>query len=174
MPGGGSGIGFDDLVFAASLRKVLVPGGATGNLELVDPDTFAITSIGGFSAAKGTFGGGHGDGTTSADEGRGLLFAVDRTAGKLDVVDPKAFAWRVERDDGHCGREPRRCACDRAHSPHGPRRSLRNGRRSRNSVGVRPDTRPAASREGRTRCALTQNGTTVSFRNLTGSEGKAP
>ena len=33
-----------------------------------------------------------GEGTTSADEGRGLLFAIDRTAGRLDVVDPGAKA----------------------------------------------------------------------------------
>src|SRR5262249_44261185 len=34
--------------------------------------------------------GGHGEGTTSADEGRGVLFAIDRTAKKLDVIDPTA------------------------------------------------------------------------------------
>jgi DNA-binding beta-propeller fold protein YncE len=92
MPGGSSGVGFDDLVFAPGIRKVLAPAGATGNLDLVDPDTMQVTAIGGFSGAQGSFKGGHGDGTTSADEGRGLVFAMDRTSGKLHVVDPSAKA----------------------------------------------------------------------------------
>ncbi len=90
LPGGSGGIGFDDLGFAAGIRKVLAPAGATGDLDLVDPDTFTITAIAGFSTSQGTFQGGHGNGTTSADEGRGLLFAIDRTSLLLDVVDPAA------------------------------------------------------------------------------------
>jgi hypothetical protein len=92
MPGGSAGIGFDDLGFAPKIRKVLAPAGATGNLDLVDPDTMQVTAIGGFSGEQGSFRGGHGYGTTSADEGRGLLFAIDRTSGELDVVDPAAKA----------------------------------------------------------------------------------
>ena len=86
LPGGAGGIGFDDMGFAPSLRKVLVPAGRSGNLDLVDPDNKQVTAIGGFSSRK-SFGGGHGQGVTSADGGRGLLFATDRDAKRLDVID---------------------------------------------------------------------------------------
>src|ERR1019366_9691794 len=89
LPGGESGIGFDDMGFAPSIHKVLVPAGRSGNLDLIDPDTKQVTPIGGFSS-RASFGGGHGQGVTSADEGRGLLFATDRDAKKLNVIDPKA------------------------------------------------------------------------------------
>jgi DNA-binding beta-propeller fold protein YncE len=88
LPGGENGIGFDDMGFAPSIHRVLVPAGRSGNLDLIDPDTEQITAIGGFSS-RASFGGGHGQGVTSADEGRGLLFATDRDAKRLDVVDPK-------------------------------------------------------------------------------------
>jgi hypothetical protein len=67
---------------------VLAPAGRTGNLDLVDPTTGAVTAIKGFSA-KDSYSGGHGDGTTSVDEGAGWLFAIDRTTKKVLVVDPK-------------------------------------------------------------------------------------
>src|SRR5260370_19796781 len=88
-PGGESGIGFDDMGFAPSIHKVLVPAGRSGNLDLIDPETKQVTAIGGFSS-RASFGGGHGQGVTSADEGRGLLFATDRDAKKLNVIDAKA------------------------------------------------------------------------------------
>ncbi|MGH7781221.1 MAG: YncE family protein [Candidatus Binataceae bacterium] len=91
LPGGHGGIGFDDMGFAPSLRKVLVPAGRSGNLDLIDPDTKQITIISGFTS-RTNFGGGHGQGVTSADEGLGLLFATDRDARKLDVIDPNARA----------------------------------------------------------------------------------
>jgi hypothetical protein len=87
LPGGSGGIGFDDLQFSASLEKVLVPGGRTGNLFLVDPKTRGVSSIGGFSPSK-TFGGGHGEGITSVSEGEKHLYVTDRTALALVVVDP--------------------------------------------------------------------------------------
>lgn len=89
LPGGAGGIGFDDLGYAAQLGQVLVPAGRTGNLDLVDPKILTITTIAGFSAQE-RFGSGHGDGTTSVDAGRGLLFATDRSKMLLDVVDPAA------------------------------------------------------------------------------------
>jgi hypothetical protein len=92
LPGAASGAGFDDLTFAPSIRRVLAPAGGTGNLDLVDPDTHAVTVVRGFTATDKAYRGGHGEGTTSADEGRGLLFAIDRTARVLDVVDPKTNA----------------------------------------------------------------------------------
>ncbi len=89
LPGGEGGIGFDDLVFSPGLHRLLVPAGRTGNLDLIDPATRQIVPIAGFSA-QGKFMQGHGEGTTSADAGRGLIFAIDRTALKLVVIDPAA------------------------------------------------------------------------------------
>lgn len=88
MPGGGAGIGFDDLGFAPGLKKILVPGGRTGKIFLVDPATRKVSSVGGFTA-ESDYKGGHGEGVTSADEGGGLLFGTDRNAGVVDAVDPR-------------------------------------------------------------------------------------
>jgi hypothetical protein len=89
IPGGRVGIGFDDLGFASSLDKVLIPAGRTGELDLVDPETRQISIISGFTS-HAAFGGFHAQGVTSADAGGGMLFATDRDAKKLDVVDPHA------------------------------------------------------------------------------------
>jgi hypothetical protein len=89
LPGGEGGIGLDDLRYSPSLGKLLVPGGRTGKLDLVDPVSGAVTSIEGF-AAKESYAGGHGDGTTSVDEGAGLLFAIDRTSMQVLVLDPSS------------------------------------------------------------------------------------
>ena len=87
LPQGAGGIGLDDMKYAPGLGAVLVPAGRTGRIDLIDPKTDAITSIGGFStAAAGT---GHGEGTTSVDEGDGFLFATDRTTQELVVVAEK-------------------------------------------------------------------------------------
>ena len=87
IPGGTGGIGFDDLGFSAALRKVIVPAGHTGKLFLVDPGSNKMEAIAGFSSQSGS-GGGHGEGVTSADVGRGAIFATDRDEKTLDVVDP--------------------------------------------------------------------------------------
>jgi DNA-binding beta-propeller fold protein YncE len=89
LPGGSAGIGFDDLRYSVTLHRVLVPAGRTGALDLVDPESLAVTSIGGFGATA-SYSGGHDDGPTSVDEGNGMLFVTDRTTGLLDVVDPAA------------------------------------------------------------------------------------
>ncbi|MBV9946357.1 MAG: hypothetical protein JOZ69_05890 [Myxococcales bacterium] len=83
---GGGGAGFDDLGFARNLGKILAPAGASGTLALVDPLTKEVTRITDLSATR-AYQGGHGEGTTSAEEGRGLLFAADRTARKVYVID---------------------------------------------------------------------------------------
>ncbi len=87
LPGGEGGVGLDDLGFARSLGKLLAPAGRTGKLDLIDPQTKTVEMIDGFSTSAATSGR-HGGGTTSADEGGGLIFATDRTALRLDVVDP--------------------------------------------------------------------------------------
>ncbi len=51
IPDGEGGIGFDDMTFSAGLHKVLIPAGHTGKLYLIDPATYAMTSIGGFSSS---------------------------------------------------------------------------------------------------------------------------
>jgi hypothetical protein len=86
LPGGAGGIGFDDLVFSHRRRLLLVPAGRTGQLDVVDPQTKLVTAIAGFSAAEPSTTG-HDFGTTSADEGRGVVFAIDRTTKLLHVVD---------------------------------------------------------------------------------------
>src|SRR5215469_9398337 len=88
LPGGDGGIGFDDMGFAPLLHMILVPAGRTGNLDLIDPATKQVTAISGFSS-RPFFGGEHEEGVTSADEGGGLLFATDRDATQLNVIDPK-------------------------------------------------------------------------------------
>lgn len=87
MADGAPGIGFDDLRWSPALGRVLAPGGRSGMLDLVEPDTGAVVAIDGFSKT-GDYSGGHDDGATSVDEGEGFLFVTDRTAGSLDVVDP--------------------------------------------------------------------------------------
>jgi DNA-binding beta-propeller fold protein YncE len=81
------GIGFDDLIFSPELRAVLVPAGGTGCVNLFDSTSMAKTALCGISSG-GSYAGGHGEGTTSADVGMGVVFAIDRTSRKLKVVDP--------------------------------------------------------------------------------------
>lgn len=84
------GIGFDDLGFSRQLRKVLVPAGGSGRIDLIDPDSFAVTStVRGTSTA---YAGGHGDGITSADSDGTRLFATDRTSRRVLVVNPTTGA----------------------------------------------------------------------------------
>jgi DNA-binding beta-propeller fold protein YncE len=86
LPGGEGGIGLDDLQYAPAARKVLVPAGRTGKLDLVDPAGSAIVAIGGFTQSGPAKG--HGAGSTSADEGpAGIVFASDRDARRVVAVD---------------------------------------------------------------------------------------
>jgi len=89
LPGGEVGIGFDDFQYAAGARKILVPGGRTGKLFLLDPGTRQLTAIGGFST-KQEYSGGHGQGTTSSCEGGSLVYATDRGSKSVKIVDPTA------------------------------------------------------------------------------------
>jgi DNA-binding beta-propeller fold protein YncE len=87
LPGARPGIGFDDLRYSARLHRVLVPGGRSGNLALVDPDTHDIRTIGGFSTSASFDAGGHDFGITSVDDLGSLLAVSDRTSGKVSLVD---------------------------------------------------------------------------------------
>lgn len=86
LPDGRPGIGFDDLQLSQTYG-VLAPGGRSGNLDLVDPVSRAVTAIGGFSQEPIHFAG-HDQGATAVAEGAGLLFVTDRTTRKLHAVDP--------------------------------------------------------------------------------------
>ncbi|HEV7503404.1 MAG TPA: hypothetical protein VGS07_00660 [Thermoanaerobaculia bacterium] len=83
----------EDLTFSSALRRVLAPAGRTSKLDLIDPETEQIETISGFPSSplsgKGHSGSGHGEGAVSADEGRGTIFALDRLARQLVVIDPK-------------------------------------------------------------------------------------
>ena len=83
----GKGIGFDDLRYSRLLHRVIVPAGRTGEIVLIDPSNHQTTPIAGLSAEK-SYGGGHGEGTTSVDEGEGSLYAIDRNARQVVIIDP--------------------------------------------------------------------------------------
>jgi hypothetical protein len=89
IPGGAAGIGFDDLGFSTALQRVIVPAGLTGNIVLIDPASRKMDELGGFSS-QSSFGGGHGEGVTSADAGPHGIFATDRDEKALDLVDLKS------------------------------------------------------------------------------------
>jgi len=86
IPGGEGGIGFDDLAFSQELHKVLVPAGHTGRIYLIDPSSFAMTGIGGFTSSA-VFQKGHEVGVSSADEGEGFLFTADHGRHQLVAID---------------------------------------------------------------------------------------
>jgi hypothetical protein len=111
MPGGASGIGFDDLIFAPSIHRVLAPAGGTGNLDLIDPTTFQVTVIGGFSSSHGVYGGGHAlPGAKSATmafvaiapSGHPTLLGTVPTAEGAHCVaaDDRRSAWVCDPDHG--------------------------------------------------------------------------
>ena len=86
IPDGEGGIGFDDMAYSSNLHKVLIPAGHTGKLYLIDPSTYAMTSIGGFSSSA-AYQKGHDTGITSADEGEGFIFVLDHGRHELAAVD---------------------------------------------------------------------------------------
>jgi hypothetical protein len=85
LPGGESGIGFDDMQTDPMSGAVLVPGGVTGSVFRIDPRTRVLTRYEGFAAGTATTG--HSAGPTSLDFGPGVLFVTDRTSRTLDVFD---------------------------------------------------------------------------------------
>ena len=91
LPGGAAGIGFDDLGWSPELGRVLVPGGRTGKLFVIDPATGQVDAVEGFTHSD-TFSGGHGEGTTSVDTDGAHLFASDRGRQELVVADAKTRA----------------------------------------------------------------------------------
>lgn len=91
IPGGAHGIGFDDIGFAPALGRITVPAGATGNLVLIDPTSDALTVIPGVSAPP-TNHKQRREGTTSAIEADGYLFASDHDPVAIVTLDPHSHA----------------------------------------------------------------------------------
>jgi hypothetical protein len=88
IPGCKDGVGLDDVNFSKNLHKVLLPAGRTGKLYMIDPSSFAMTSVEGFSSSNENKKG-QKVGISSADEGEGFLFAADHGTHKLDAVSLK-------------------------------------------------------------------------------------
>jgi DNA-binding beta-propeller fold protein YncE len=83
----GKGIGFDDLRWSPALHRVLVPAGRLGSLVLIDPAApTAMVRVAAFGSER-DYAGGHDQGTTSADAAETFVFAVDRTAREIVVID---------------------------------------------------------------------------------------
>jgi serine/threonine-protein kinase len=82
-----AGIGFDDLTFAPSLSRVVVPAGESGQVVLIDPKTRSTDPIAGFTHSP-TARGGHHLGPTSAATAGPFLAVIDRSARTLDLVVP--------------------------------------------------------------------------------------
>jgi hypothetical protein len=95
IPGGDKGVRLDDMRFSKALNKVLVPAGKTGRLYLIDPVTYAMTSIDGFSSSTEDKKGHH-VGVTSVDEGEGFIFTADHGSRKLEAVNEKSGRMAVE------------------------------------------------------------------------------
>ncbi|MDB5039196.1 MAG: repeat protein [Bacteriovoracaceae bacterium] len=88
LPQGTPGIGFDDLFYAPTLKRILAPAGRTGSLDLIDPTNNSISEIRGFNV-QDSYSGGHADSVTSADEGAGFLFATDRTSKSVKMINSR-------------------------------------------------------------------------------------
>jgi hypothetical protein len=84
-----AGVGFDDLVYAPELERVIVPGGETGRVLLVDPKTRAAETIEGFTHLPPAHGG-HTQGVTSAAPAGSFVAAIDRSARTVSLIDPAA------------------------------------------------------------------------------------
>jgi len=82
------GVGLDDVNFSKNLHKVLLPAGRTGKLYMIDPSSFVMTSVEGFSSSHENKKG-QKVGISSADEGEGFLFAADHGTEKLEAVNIK-------------------------------------------------------------------------------------
>jgi hypothetical protein len=86
IPGGGHGIDFDDLQYFPAIDRVAIPAAQTGDLDLIDPDTNAVTVIPDV-AAKTPAPGGDDRGATSAAYGGGYIFTGDHGRTGIVIID---------------------------------------------------------------------------------------
>ncbi|MGH8274823.1 MAG: PepSY domain-containing protein [Gammaproteobacteria bacterium] len=89
LPGGKQGIGFDDMGYFPQLRRVVVPAAQTGDLDLINPKTYAATVISDV-AAKHAAPNGDDPGSTSVAYGDGYLFAGDHGNHSVAIVNPRS------------------------------------------------------------------------------------
>ena len=82
LPGGTQGIHFDDMRYFAQLQWVAVPAAQTGDLDLINPKTYAVTVISDV-ASKQAAPNGDDRGSTSVAYGEGYLFAGDHGRTKI-------------------------------------------------------------------------------------------
>ena len=87
LPDGAPGIEFDDIQWGPTLRRVIVPAGRSGKVDLIDPDTSEVTALSGLSATS-TYKAGTRYGSTSATEVGNYIAALDQTTAKLYIFDP--------------------------------------------------------------------------------------
>ena len=87
LPDNMPGIGFDDLTYSPELKKLIVPAGRTGSVDLVDPKTLEVTVIDGFTASTMFTLGKHRNGSTSADYAANKIFAIDNESKTVRVID---------------------------------------------------------------------------------------
>lgn len=90
IPDGAPGIGFDDMKYSPDLKKLIVPAGRTGDVDLIDPMTNEVTRISGFTKVATFTAGKHRNGSTAADYGAGKIFAIDNDTKTVKVIDPVA------------------------------------------------------------------------------------
>ncbi|MBX3234453.1 MAG: serine/threonine protein kinase [Labilithrix sp.] len=83
-----AGVGFDDLSYAPSLKRVVIPAGELGEVALLDPESRKLDVISGFTRSP-TGKGGHTQGATSAAMAGGLLAVIDRSTRTVALVAPE-------------------------------------------------------------------------------------
>lgn len=86
LPGAGAHAGFDDMGFVPALDRIVVPGGDSGKLFLIDPHTDAVTAAPTVAPA-GAPKSWHDAGTSSAAYVHGYFVASDHADRSLAVVN---------------------------------------------------------------------------------------
>lgn len=87
LPHQGNGLGFDDMTYAPSLHRILIPAAQSGALVMIDPVSQKLTEW--KHVVPTGQGPDHDDGgTTSADAGSGLVFASDHKDKAIVALNP--------------------------------------------------------------------------------------
>lgn len=89
LPGVSAHAGFDDMGFLKALGRVVIPGGDSGELFLINPKTGMIKNEARITP-PGHPKGRHDVGTTSVAYGDGYLLASDHNNQSVAIVDPKS------------------------------------------------------------------------------------
>lgn len=92
LPGVSGPVGFDDMAFVPALDRIVVPGGGTGSLYLIDPANNSVARLAKVAPA-GSAASFHDAGTTSAAYAHGYFIASDHPGQSLAIV--KAATGKV-------------------------------------------------------------------------------